>query len=124
VLSCSSYGVEEEHGDGHGADAAGDGGDEGGFFFDVFEIDVALEAVADFFGGVFDAIDAYVDNDSAGFNHVGGDGIARAGGGDDDIGAARVVGEIFCAGVADGDGGVAEGAFLDEDIGKGFADDI
>ena len=32
--------------------------------------------------------------------------------------------EIFCAGVADGYGGVAEGAFLDEYIGKGFTDDI
>jgi hypothetical protein len=124
LVASGSDGVEEEHGDGHGADAAGDGGDEGRFFFYVFEIDVANEPESRFFGGVIDAINADIDNDGAGFNHVGGDGIERAGGGDDDIGATRVVGEIFCAGVADGDCGVAEGAFLDEDIGQGFTDDI
>ena len=123
-MLCGFDGVVEEHCDCHRADAAGDGGYEGGLFFYVLEIHVADETIAGFFGGVLNAINADVDDYRAIFNHIGGDGIWIAGGGDDDIGSFRVVGEIFCASVADGYGGVAEGAFLDEYIGKGFTDDI
>jgi len=57
------HGVVEEHGDGHGTDAAGDGGDEGGLFGNRLEVDVADQAVAALAGGVVDAVDADVDDD-------------------------------------------------------------
>src|SRR5438045_4523258 len=59
----AAEGVFEEHGDGHRADAAGDGGDVGGFLTCDLEIDVAYG----FFGSIGrgDAVDADVDDDGA-----------------------------------------------------------
>ena len=84
--------VVEEHGDGHGADAAGDGGDEGGHLAHAVEVDVPDEALALGAVGVRDAVDADVDDDGAWADHLAGEG-----------------GEVAGMGVAEGHGGVAEG---------------
>lgn len=114
-------GVAHEEGDGHGADAAWDGSDGGAFGGDFGEIHVAGEAVAVFRGGVFDAVDADVDDDGARFDPIGFDHFGATDGGDDDVGAAANGGEVVRTGVGDGDGGV--NAFCHEKECHGLADD-
>ena len=58
-------GVRHEHGDGHRADAAGDGGDGAALRGDFGEGDVADEPVAFRRGGIVHAVDADVDDDGA-----------------------------------------------------------
>ncbi len=114
-------GVSEEHGDGHGADAAGDGGDAGGDFGDFFEVDVADGFFGDLAEGVgdSDAVDADVDDDGTGFDVVGSQQVWLADGDDDDVGAAAGGGGVAGVDVAEGDGGVAFG----EREGERAADD-
>src|SRR4051794_38623641 len=57
----AAEGVFEEHGDGHGADAAGDRGDEAGFLLHRVEVDVAYGLLGAVGGS--DAVDANVDHD-------------------------------------------------------------
>ncbi len=116
-------GIGDEHGDGHGADAAGDWGDGGAARGDVGEVDIADDAVAVFGGWVGDAVDADVDDDGTVFDEVSGDEFRAADGGDEDIGVAADGGEVAGAGVGDGDGGVAAFAAGHEEEGEGFADD-
>ena len=52
------------------------------------------------------ARDADVEHDRTRLDHVGGDQTGDAGGRDDDVGAADVLGEVTGAGVAQGHGGV------------------
>ena len=61
-------GVVHEHGYGHGADSAGDGGHVAGDGAEGFEVDIANEAVAAWGLGVFNAVDADVDNGGAVFD--------------------------------------------------------
>ena len=114
-------GVAEEHGDGHGADAAGDGGDPTGDFGDFIEVDVADGFFGDFAEGVgdFDAVDADVDDHRARFDVVGAKEVGLADGDDDDVGVAGVGGGVLGVNVAEGDRGVAFG----EEEGEGAADD-
>ena len=55
---------------------------------------------------MFVAIDAHVDDDGSGFDHVGGDGMAAPHGGHHDVGLASVPPDVGRAAVADRDGGV------------------
>jgi len=128
-------GVAHEHGDGHGADAAGDGS-EGAGNVDRGGMDVADEGAA--FGAKFceavgevlkkalgffrvgDAIGANVDDGSAGLDPAGLHEAGFAHGGDDDISAADNIGEIARLGMADGDGGVG----VHEEKGHGLANDV
>lgn len=113
-------GVLEEHGDGHGTDAAGDGGDGAGDFGAGVVVGITDEAIATFGIGVIFAVDADIDDDSAWFEHIAGDHFGAADGGDDDIGFFEVGVEVAGPAVADGDGGVG---FLEEH-GDGKANDI
>ena len=98
-------GVAEEHSDGHGADAAGDGGDVRGFLFDGVEVDVAYGFAGAI--GLLEAVDADVDDDDAFTDVVGGDEVRLADGDDDDVSGAAGGGRILGENVAEGDGGVA-----------------
>lgn len=111
--------VGEEHGDGHGADAAGYGSDVGGDFRDIVEVDVAGQRVR---GGR--AADADIDDDGAGFDHIGLDEVGVAEGSDEDVGGSTMFVKVFGEAMDDGDGGVAVGCFLHEEGGEWFADDV
>ena len=112
-------GVGDEGGDGHRADSTGDGRVGGAAVNDGGKLDVADAA----------GVKAGVDDDGAVADPVAADEFGLADGADDDLGAADDFGEIFGAGVADGDGGVGgeqhhghgaaeDGAAADDD---GFA---
>ena len=103
-------GVLHEHADGHGAYAAGDGGNEAGLGGYGVEIDIALEAVAGLARGVRNACCAHVDDNSALLDHIGCDEGGMADGGNDDVGLQALLAKGGAATVADGDGGV--NAFL------------
>lgn len=117
-------GVVHEHGDGHGADAAGDGGHVAGFGGNGVVVGIADEAVAPGSLGGFDAVDADVDNGGAVFDHVGGDEVGAPDGGDEEVGLSGDGGEVGGAGMTDGDGGVAGEGFAHHEEGGGFADDL
>ena len=97
MLAGGLEGVFHEHGDGHGADAAGNGSDGAALGGYAGEIDIASEAVAGFFAGVFDAVDADIDDDGSVFYPIGLDHIGATYGGDKDVSAAADGGEVFGA---------------------------
>ena len=113
--------VLHEHGDGHRAHAAGDGRDGFAERGHGVEVHVADDAVAGLLGGVRHAVDADVDDDCAGLDHVGGDEAGLADRGDDDVGQPDDSGQVFGARVGDGDGAVA--TLGEEQGGGGLADD-
>ena len=76
------------------------------------ELDVAYEAVAALLAGVFNAVDADVDDVDAVFDHVFGDEIGASDRGDEHVCLARDAWQVGGAGVADGHGGVAWAGFL------------
>ena len=114
-------GVFHEHGDGHGADSAGDRGDGGAVGGDFWVGHVSDEPGAGFFRGVRDAVDADIDDDGTGLDPICLYHFRAAYGGDEYIGTAANGGEVCGAGVGDGDGGV--GSFCEEEHGHGLADD-
>ena len=97
----SLHGIDEQHGNGHGAYAAWHGGDVAGDLSDVVVVHIAAQFAC------FVVVHAYVDNDCARFYHVGGEDVGFAYGCDDDVGLQGVLFEVGCAAVADGDGGIA-----------------
>ena len=101
--ACGFEGIGDKHGDGHGADAAGDWGDGGAAWGDGGEVDIADDAVAVFGGWVGDAVDADVDDDGAVADEVSGDEFRAADGGDEDIGVAADGWEVAGAGVGTGE---------------------
>src|SRR6266852_3932042 len=145
-LSCGKFGrgaaeaggfdgVAHEHGDGHGADAAGNGGERSGnvdgagmhvadesacFGAEFFEaVRKVVKKPLGFFG-VRNAVGANIDDCCAGLDPVRFHVAGFAHGGDDDIGAAEDFGQIARFGMADRDGGVG----VHEEKGHGFADDV
>ena len=122
-MTAGFEGVLHEEGDGHGADAAGDGGDGAAFGGDFVEGDVADEFVAFFGAGGFDAIDADINDDSAFFDMLGLEEFGAADGGDDDVGLACDGAEVAGAAMSDGDGGVSALAFGHEEEGHGLTHD-
>lgn len=110
----------EEHGDGHGAYAAGHGADEGCDLSDGVEVDIADGFGLEVWGGAGDAVDADVDDQGARLDHVAGDQVRDAGGGDQDVGGAGDVGEAGGPFVAGDDGGF----LAHEEDGDGLADDV
>src|SRR5712691_2870007 len=127
--------VAHEHGDGHGTDAAGHGrertrsvdrvrmdvADKGAAFGAEFgeAVRKILEEALSFVG-IGDAVGADIDDGGARLDPVCFDETGFAYGGDDDIGAAKNVGEAARLGMADGDGGVG----VHEKKGHGFSDDV
>ena len=117
-------GVVHEHRDGHGADAAGDGGEVARLGGDGVVIGITDEAVAALCFGIFDAVDADVDDGGAVLDHLGGEEMGAPDRGDDEVGLAGNGGEVGGAGMADRDGGVAGEGFAHHEEGGGFADDL
>ncbi len=117
------YGVAHEHGDGHGTDSSGNGCDLGGFGSDIIVVYITNEAEAAFAGGVFDSVNAYVNDDGSRFDHVFGDESGFSNRGDEDVGLTGDFLEIGSAGVAIGDGGIAERMPTQQEQAGGFADD-
>src|SRR5712692_4845138 len=135
------HGIAHEHGDGHGADATGNGCECTGSI-DRVRMDVADERAAfnaEFFEavwkvlekarrflGISDAVGANVDDGGAGpachgrLDPVSLHVCGFAHGGDDDIGAAENIGEVARFGMADRDGGVG----VHEEKSHRFADDV
>ena len=117
LKSGGEEGVFEEHGDSEWPHAAGHRGDGGGDLANGIEIDVAAKLAVD-------AVDAHVDHDGAGADHVGSHESRLADGGDQDVGLAGDFGKIFCLAMTDRDGGIGARAALDEHDGDRFADDF
>src|SRR5260370_1354390 len=129
------HGVAHEHGDGHGADAAGHRRERSGNV-DGTGMDVADESAsfgAEFFEAVRkvvkeplgfcevrNAVGANIDDRRAGLDPVRFHVAGFAHGGHDDIGAAEDIRQVARFGMADGDGGVG----VHEEKGHGFADDV
>jgi hypothetical protein len=127
--------VGHEHGDGEEANAAGNGGVGTGEFeglgVDIADDDraalgegsfaffVAGEVAVELFAGV-DAIDANVDKGYAGLDHLRSDVAGAADGGDEDVGLARDLCEVFRFGMADGNSCI----LVQQEHGGGLADDV
>jgi len=65
-------------------------------------------------------VDTYVDDDGAVLEHIGGDEMLFADGGDKNVGLAGDLGKVFGFGMANGHGAV----FVKQEDGNGFADDV
>ena len=94
------YGVVQEHGDGHGTNAARDGCDGARFFADRCVIDIANEAITRFFGFVGYAVDTNVDDDCAVLHHIGSNGVGMSCHHNEDICLTGEVPEVARAGMA------------------------
>lgn len=92
--------IQHQHGAGHGANAAGHRGDVTGLLAGLGKIDVPVQLA------VSAAVDAHVDDDSAGLDHIAGDKALAAHGGHQNIGGGADLFQVLGLGVADGDGGV------------------
>jgi hypothetical protein len=129
------HGVAHQHGDGHGADAAGNrseraGGVDGAgmdiaeksaaFGAEFFETVGKISEEALGFFDIGDAVGANVNDRGAGLDPVWLDAASFAHSGDDDIGAAEDIGKVARFGMTNGDGGVG----VHEEKGHGFADNI
>lgn len=97
-------GIGQEHGNGHGADTAGHGSDGRALFGSGGEIHITAQACPAVF---LNAVDAHVDDDRAGFEHIGGDETGASQRCAQNVGGAAFFREIGCAGMAHGHGGVA-----------------
>lgn len=109
--------VSHQHGDGHGAYAAGHGGDGGAFGGDFFKGYVAYQAVAAGGRGVVFAVDSDVDDDGSFSHEVGFYELGLTDCGDEDVGGATDFSEVATSGVRDCDGGVAAQSFSHKEQG-------
>src|SRR5581483_955796 len=119
-----AHGVLHEHGDGHRADAAGIGRDPSSHRADSGKINVADEARAAFGGRIGDAIHADIDHDRAFLDHVCFDKFRRPESGNKNVRPSAVGRHVAGLRVANGDSRSSVPAFLNEDRGHRFADDI
>src|SRR2546426_12177098 len=99
VLTIGAVGVDQQHRDGHGTDAAGDGGQRLRDRLDAGLVDVARELA-----GFGVAGDADVDDDRTGLDVLTRDQAALAGGGDQDVGRPGDGREVEGVRVRDRDG--------------------
>lgn len=106
-------GIVHEEGDGHGADAAGVGGDFTGQRLDGGEVHVTDEAGAGRGGRIGDTVDAHIDDHGTGADHGWANEPGDPDGGDQDVGALAMGFEVGGAGMAEGDGGVGVTGFLE-----------
>src|SRR5262249_17944623 len=110
-----TQGVVEQHGDGHGPDAAGNGADCRCDVLDTLEIDVAGRLA------VGQAIHADIDDHGTRPDHIGLEKMGLAEGGHKDIRPAGDVGQVAALAVADRDGGVGPRRLLHQDQSERFA---
>src|SRR5690606_18509723 len=91
------YGVDQQHGDGHGADASGYGRDGTRHFTSRVEFDIAGQLAISL------AVDANINHNCSRLDHVTGNHVGAAGGHHQYVGPARVCSEVAGLGVAQGD---------------------
>ncbi len=117
-------GVDQQHGDGHGADAAWDGRYGRGLFGDRLEIHVAHQPVAAPGRAIRDAVDAHVDYHRAIPDHIGRNSRRPPNCRHQYVGIAGDVAQVEGAGVADGDRGVAAAPSLHQQGRQRLAHDV
>ena len=113
-------GVAKEHGNGHGTDAAGNGGDLAGILLGGLVVDVAHQPVSTLGAGIVDAVDADVDDDGTLLDPVALDHLGPSDGGHDDVGVLDDAGNVVRLAVDDGNGGIA----MHEEHGHGQTDEV
>lgn len=116
--------IFHEGGDGHGAYAAGDGGDIAAKRGDFVEFDVTFEGKAALFRSVGDAGDADVDDDGARLDHIGGHEFRAAKGCHEDIRLPAYLPEVAGMRMADRYGTVAGIGIAAEQDAHGASYDI
>mmetsp|Transcript_25851 Transcript_25851/g.63615 ORF Transcript_25851/g.63615 Transcript_25851/m.63615 type:complete len:353 (-) Transcript_25851:38-1096(-) len=99
-------GVGQQHGDGHGAHAAGHGGDLAAHLEGLVEVHVARQPVPRLLGRVRDRVGADVDDGGAALDPALLDHVRGARGGDDDVGLAADLLGVGGAAVHHGNGAV------------------
>ncbi|VTR68175.1 conserved hypothetical protein [Desulfosarcina cetonica] len=121
-------GVEHQHGDRHGTDTTGNGGDVAGDLLGGIEIHVALQD-GHFLAGLLadlltHAVDADVDHAGPRFDPFRFHQVGNTSGHDENVGPFAVGGQILGARMHDGHGSVGARAFLHHHVGDGFAHDV
>ena len=106
--------VLQQHGNGHGANAAGNRCDVACLWLNFGELHIAAELA------VFVVVHAHIDDHCAILYHVGTDEVGFAHGADEDVSTGADLGEVAGAGVANGHGGVA----VEEEHCHGLADNV
>ena len=130
-----SHGVAHEHGDGHGANAAGNRSEKAcgvdgvgvnvtdqnaAFLTEFFQARKRIFQQARGFSGIGNLVGADIDHRGAGADPVRLDESRFAHGGNENIGAANDFGKIACFGMANGDGSVG----MHQEKSHGLADDV
>lgn len=103
---CSLDNVLQEHGNGHGTNAARNWSDDGGDLGGGVELDVTHESLTGLAGRVGDVVGSNINDDSAGLQPLALDKVGGANGNDDDVCVLEVELEVGGLGVADGDRGI------------------
>ncbi len=116
--------ILHQRADGHRANAAGNGRDEGALGSHFVELDVTLELEARLLGGIGNAGGAHIDDRGALLHHVGGDELRLANGCDKDISRSTDFLEVFRSTVAHGHCGIAGIGLLHHQLSHGLAHDV
>ncbi|GFZ51903.1 hypothetical protein JCM24511_09672 [Saitozyma sp. JCM 24511] len=98
--------VVHEHGDGHGANTSGNGGDVAGDLAGGLVVHITDETLARFLRGVRDVVSADVDDDGARLEPLAPDKLGLANSGDDDVGGLDNILEVLGSGMALGHSGI------------------
>ena len=95
-----------QHGDGHWADAAGNGGDDPGHFPGLIELDITHQAMAALLGGIRNGVDTDVNDGCTWLDPVAAHHLGFANGGDEDVSLTDNRRQVARAGMTDGHGGI------------------
>jgi hypothetical protein len=112
--------VVHEHGDGHGANTSGNGGDVAGDLAGGLVVHITDETLARFLRGVRDVVGADVDDDGARLEPLAPHKLGLANSGDNDVGGPDDVLKVLGSGMALGHSGI----LLPEQGADGRADNV
>ena len=104
---CRSQGILHQHGDGHRADAAGNGRDESRHFLGFIEIDIADQTITALLGRIRFGIHAHVNYCRTGLDPIAAHHLGLADGRNENIGLPHHIREVLGAGMANGHGCIA-----------------
>lgn len=103
---CSLDNVLQQHGNGHGANTAWNGGNDGSDLNGRVEVDVTYKSLAGLACSIGNVVGSYIDDNSTRLQPLALDKVGSSNGNDDNVGVLEVGGEIARRGVAHGDGGI------------------
>lgn len=112
--------VLQEHGNGHGTNAARNGSDDGSDLGGGIELDVTHESLTGLARRVGDVVGSHIDDNSAGLQPLALDKVGRANGNDNDVCVLEVELEVGGLGMADGDRGIGSV----QELSDGTTDDV